>query len=89
MAKGRKTGGRVKGTPNKSTGLVAERCRQWLESPEYQASFQQRLLNKELAPALEAMAWHYAYFKPTERMEVSGPDGGPIEVHDHFVAAAQ
>lgn len=78
MARGRKTGGRTKGTPNKTTGEVAARCRALIESPSYVADFERRLRAGELPPALEALTWHYAYGKPTEHHEHSGPGGGPI-----------
>lgn len=26
----------------------------------------------------------YVWGKPTERVELTGPEGGPIEFHDHF-----
>lgn len=76
--KGKKTGGRTKGVPNKTTGEVGERCRQLIESPEYQTYFQHRLMVGQLPPALERMTWEYAYGKPVERQEHSGPAGGPI-----------
>lgn len=88
MAKGRKTGGRVKGTPNKSTGEVAARCRAIVEDPKYLEYFHHRLMVGQLPPALEALTWHYAYGKPIERQELSGPGGGPIQVHDHFAVPA-
>jgi hypothetical protein len=78
MALGRKTGGRTKGTPNKTTGEVAERCRALIESESYQQYFQHRLQNGALPPALEALTWYYAYGKPKERMEVTGAGGGPV-----------
>lgn len=78
MALGKKTGGRTKGTPNKTSGVVAERCRQLIESPEYQDYFAHRLKVGQLPPALEALTWHYAYGKPKEQLEVTGPHGGPI-----------
>lgn len=88
MAKGRKTGGRIAGVPNKTTGMVAERCRALIEAPAYQEYFHHRLMVGQLAPALEALTWHYAYGKPIERQEISGPGGGPIQVHDHFSTPA-
>lgn len=87
MANGKKTGGRRKGTPNKSTGAVADRCRQLIESIEYQAFFRQRLLAGDLPPAVEAMTWHYAYGKPKESLELSGADGGPVKVEFVIVHA--
>lgn len=80
MAAGAKTGGRQKGTPNKSTGVVAERCRKLIESKEYLNSFAKRLKAGELPPAVEAMAWHYAYGKPKESLELSGDGGGPVRI---------
>ena len=99
MAKGRKTGGRRKGSINKSTpelpalvaarlerDTVVDRCRALIESDEYQTYFRHRLMVGQLAPALEALSWYYAYGKPRERVEVTGADGGPIEVHDHLIS---
>ena len=88
MARGRKTGGRTKGTPNKTSGLVAERCRQLIEDPKYVDYFQHRLYVGQLPAALEAMTWAYAYGKPKELIELTGKDGGPLEVHDHFAVPA-
>ena len=34
----------------------------------------------ELSPAIEAMLWHYAFGKPKEHLEHSGPSGGVIPV---------
>jgi len=78
MAKGRKTGGRVAGTPNKATAMVEARCRALLETDTYQKYFAHRLEVGQLPPMLEALTWHYAYGKAVERQEVSGPNGGPI-----------
>lgn len=78
MAIGKKTGGRRKGTPNKSTGAVAERCRALIESADYQDYFKHRLFTGNLPAAVEAMTWHYAYGKPKESLELTGADGGPV-----------
>lgn len=78
MAIGKKTGGRRKGTPNKSTGAVAERCRQLIESKDYQDYFAHRLFTGNLPAAVEAMTWHYAYGKPKESLELTGEGGGPV-----------
>lgn len=80
MARGRKTGGRQKGTPNRATELVEARCRALIEDPDYQKYFQHRLQVGQLPPALEAMTWAYAYGKPVERQEHTGPDGGPVQI---------
>ena len=78
MAQGRKTGGRQKGTPNKAAGEIGVRCRALLESDGYQQYFKHRLEVGQLPPMLEALTWHYAYGKPIERQEHSGPGGGPL-----------
>lgn len=78
MAKGRKTGGRTKGTPNKASGEISTRCKALIESEDYQQMFVSRLTHGTLPPALEALTWHYAYGKPKERVELTGADGGPI-----------
>jgi hypothetical protein len=76
MAKGRKTGGRKAGTPNKVTTELGEACRQLVENHEYRTYFEHRLKVGQLPPALEAMVWHYAYGKPLERQELSAAKGG-------------
>jgi hypothetical protein len=72
MAKGRKTGGRQRGTPNKSTLDVGAVCRQIVDDEEYRKYFKHRLMVGQLPPALEAMAWHYAYGKPPETLTLGG-----------------
>ncbi len=87
MAAGKKTGGRTKGTPNKSTGLVAERCRALIESKAYRAFFKTRLEAGTLPPAVEVMTWHYGYGKPKESLELTGEGGGPVRVEFVIVDA--
>ena len=43
MAKGRKTGGRKAGTPNKASIEVEARCRALIEDPKYADYFRHRL----------------------------------------------
>jgi len=78
--KGDPRAGRPKGTQNKVTVEVREAAKALVEDPVYRARLQRRLLRGKLAPALESMLWHYAYGKPKETHEVTGPDGGPVEV---------
>ena len=73
-------GGRPKGVPNKATGEIAARCRALIEDPEYQKYFGHRFAVGQLPPALEAMVWAYAYGKPSERMELTGLEGGPLVI---------
>lgn len=70
--KGRKTGGRHKGTPNKTTTETASFCASVVDDPAYQASVRARALSGELAPAVETMLWHYAKGKPKELVVHSG-----------------
>jgi hypothetical protein len=69
MAKGRKTGGRQRGTPNRATADVREACTALVDDPEYRRGLAQRLKSGRLAPALECMLWHYAKGKPREFIE--------------------
>lgn len=71
MAKGKKTGGRRKGTPNKSTIDAETACAHLVDDPVYRARLAKRLRGGRLAPAVECMLWHYAKGKPVERMEVN------------------
>jgi hypothetical protein len=53
MAKGRKTGGRVKGTPNKATREMKEWAADLFQSEEWRASAMERIIAGK-APHLEA-----------------------------------
>lgn len=80
MAKRRKTGGRIKGTPNKTTTDIAQCCRDLVDDVKYRASLKTRLDSGQLAPALESMLWHYAHGKPKEHVEHSGEIQMPSRV---------
>lgn len=64
--------GRPKGTPNKATLDAKEYAGQLVDSPEYRASLNQRLL-AGTAGAIESLLWHYAKGKPVDRVESGGP----------------
>ena len=70
--KGKKTGGRSKGTPNKATQEAKAFCASMLEDPDYREKLQRRLLAGKLPPPLEAMLWHYAYGVPKQTVAVEG-----------------
>jgi hypothetical protein len=72
--------GRPKGSRGKRYVEVEKVCRKLVEDPGYQAKFKQRLEDGSLPPALEAMAWYYAYGKPRERVSLEGEGGGPVLV---------
>lgn len=50
-----------------------------IASPEYRGHLMRMILLDEVPPAVDCMLWHYAYGKPTERVEHTGKDGQPIE----------
>lgn len=71
MAKGRKTGGRVRGTPNKITAeirLAAQR----LFDAAYFTAVKTRLDIGTLAPAVECKLLAYAYGEPRQSLTVDG-----------------
>jgi hypothetical protein len=63
MAKGRKTGGRTRGTPNKSTVGIREIARSFVDDPAYRAALKVRLENGT-AGTMEPTLWAYAYGRP-------------------------
>jgi hypothetical protein len=75
---GERTAGRQKGTPNKATIEVKEAARLLVEDESYRKNLQARLKSGECAPAVESMLWHYAYGKPKEMVELTGPNGSPL-----------
>jgi hypothetical protein len=70
--KGKKTGGRTKGTPNKVTREAKEFCASVIDDAAYQAALRRRALTGKLAPAIECMLWYYAKGKPTESLDLAG-----------------
>lgn len=102
-SKGERFGGRIAGTPNKTTQEVREavallaqnnvsRLEQWLQDTANGNAEQGVKPAPEKAAALLLQALEY-YIPKLARTEVSGPDGGPIEIsskeqRDASVAAA-
>ena len=66
--------GRPKGCKDKVRRQVKTIALDLLGDDEYQRNLAKRLRKGTLAPALEAMLWHYAFGKPVERMEIGGRD---------------
>ena len=77
--RGRKTGRRRKGTPNKVTAEARAVCAAILDDPTYRTNLTARAWAGILAPAAEAMLWHYAFGKLRHSLDVTvGPAGeGP------------
>lgn len=79
MAKGKKTGGRVAGTPNHATAEIRRQLAK-LFTPAYFKSLPSRLAGGQLAPAIEAKLLAYRFGEPKQSMEVTGEGGGPVRV---------
>lgn len=69
MARGKKTGGRQPGSRNKRTADVEAFARDILEDETYRERLRLRARTGKIAPAIEALLYHYAYGKPVERVE--------------------
>jgi hypothetical protein len=80
MAKGKKTGGRIKGTPNKTTTDVGAVARALVDDAAYREAFKKRFQAGDVPPGVEQMIWHYAYGKPPDSLQIGGMDGGPVMV---------
>lgn len=81
MARGRKTGGRQKGTPNKTTAAVREQIERFARAnaPALQELFD-RLKEEEPAKAFDLYLRAIEYHIPKlGRTEVTGGGGGPVE----------
>lgn len=85
-------GGRPRGVTNKATPF-----RELLDSLAFVGGHDlhaQRLHkltqsdDEHVAIKALALGLSYRWGKPIERHEVTGADGGPIEVHDHFATPA-
>jgi hypothetical protein len=89
MAKGKKTGGRQRGSVNRATVEVRAVSAALLDDPAYRAALTERLLSGTLSPALEAMLWYYAYGRPTDRVEMTGADREPTRVIFHWLTSEE
>jgi hypothetical protein len=88
--RGRKTGGRQAGTPNKASAELRAFAQGLLGNADYRKQFEQRFLSGDLHPRLEEMIWHYAGGKPTEHVQIDGDgEGGPVEVRFVLVPATK
>lgn len=72
--------GRKPGAVNKVTAEAKAACAAIVDDPIYRSMLLKRAQLGRLAPAVEAMLWHYAKGKPKEHVEVSGVDGQPINM---------
>lgn len=60
------------------TTTIQEFAKRVLASREYRQSVVDRIVTHSLPAQIEAMLYHYAEGKPTERVEHTGKDGSPI-----------
>ena len=82
MAKGKKTGGRQAGTPNKSTQAAREAIARFVDgnSDKLQEWLEQIAKEKGPQAAFECFASMVEYHVPKlARTETTGKDGGPQE----------
>jgi hypothetical protein len=64
--------GRPKGVPNRATQDAKEFCGGIVSDPTYQERLRIRALDGTLPPVLECMLWHYAFGRPSQRIEHGG-----------------
>lgn len=81
MAKGHKTGGRQKGTPNRATGAVREAIAAFASANvDRMDSWLRAIETDDPAKAMELYLKAIEYHIPKlGRTEVVGDDGGPVE----------
>ena len=65
---------------NKTTVEARELARNMILDEGYLRKLKADLYSMALPPPLVAMLFHYAFGKPKETHELTGIDGGPIEV---------
>lgn len=86
MAKGKKTGGRSRGTPNKKVSPVAHVfARLGGEHGEVYAEELHRIATQEADPnvrtrAISIIRDYLPWQKTADRLELTGQDGGPVLV---------
>ena len=76
----KKTGGRVRGTPNKRTTEVEAYAKSILEDPRVQDKMIEQAQDGTLSPPIMALLFYYAYGKPVERHEHGGDANNPLQV---------
>lgn len=80
-------GGRPKGARNKAHQEAQDWCARLIDTPAYRRSLQQRLIDGKLAPAMEALLWHYAKGKPAET--ILTPDAPAVPQSVTYVLTVQ
>lgn len=70
--RGKKTGGRTKGTPNKTTVEIRTVMQEFLADAAGQAKLREQYQKGELNPSVLALFYHYAYGKPKDTLALEG-----------------
>jgi len=76
-----KHGGRASGVPNKVTGQARELAIELVTDPTYLKKFKQRLLSGRINPALEKMAWEFAFGRPRQQLEIDWSESAPLGIN--------
>ncbi len=71
--------GRPKGARSRAKLIAEAAARAIVDDPYYRKKLLSKAKAGKLAPAVEVMLHYYAYGKPIEIHQHSGPGGGPIE----------
>jgi hypothetical protein len=66
--------GRPRGVPNKVTIEAKQACAEIVDDPVYRGMLLKAARARKLAPAIEALLWHYAKGKPRDRVDVTVKD---------------
>lgn len=66
--------GRPKGALNKVTLEIRTISRAMVTDPAYLAKLQSDFRRRKVAPAIEALFWHYGFGKPKETVQIEGGD---------------
>ena len=76
--------GRKKGTPNKLTGEVREHIHAILSEEDGWKHIRDKFKNGEIPVPVFVRFLEYVIGKPKDQIEVSGPEGGPMEHTDRL-----
>ena len=73
--------GRKLGQQNRATQEIRTFARKLLNDRDYLKNLRKALKDLSLDPGLIRMLYQYGYGRPPEKLELSGPDGGPIRAN--------
>lgn len=79
-----KVGGRQKGAKNKASNGIRKFAAMLLLDRTYRRELRKRLNDHTIDPGIHRMLYHYAYGRPPEKIELTGKDGGPVDMKVQF-----